>query len=162
MFSQILASAWLVCSPLLHTDTISYGQGRVQHHLLPFTNNSNYCDVKLAFKQTESRFTFKPIYHWFVASFDSFIFTSSHHLLLHGGMCSDCTTVPDAVCQKSGGTCRRAKLFKAHLTASCYEVSQKKHVVLLDEWVQILIFKLHLKKDNNTMSRMCPQLHYCF
>ncbi|TNN66234.1 hypothetical protein EYF80_023573 [Liparis tanakae] len=38
-----------------------------------------------------------------------------HHLVLHGRMCSDCAAVPDAMCQQSNGTCRRAK----HLSASC-------------------------------------------
>lgn len=46
-------------------------------------------------------------------------FTSSHHLLLHGRMCSHCAAEANAMCQKSSGTCRRAKLCKVHLTASC-------------------------------------------
>lgn len=46
-------------------------------------------------------------------------FTSSHHLVLHGRMCSDCAAVPDAMCQQSNGTCRRAK----HLLASCDKVT---------------------------------------
>lgn len=66
-------------------------------------------------------------------------FTSSHHLLLHSRVCCDCAAVPDAMCQKSSGTCRRAKLFKAHLTASCYKVTLKKYVLLLVS-VQVLIF----------------------
>lgn len=33
-------------------------------------------------------------------------------------MCGDCTSVSDAMCQKSSGTWRGAELFKVHVTAS--------------------------------------------
>lgn len=70
--------------------------------------------------------------------FYSLLVTSSHHLLLHGRMCSDCTAISDTMRQQSSGTCRRAKLFKSHFTASSYKVSPS--VILL---CQINIYHLY-------------------
>lgn len=50
-------------------------------------------------------------------------FTSSHHLVLHCRMCRHCTAISNTMCQKSSGTCRRAKLFKSCFTISSYKVS---------------------------------------
>lgn len=65
-----------------------------------------------------SSFIFQRYFHLFVKDvFCCCVFTSSHHFLLHGRMCGDCAAEPDAMCQKSRGTCRGAKVFQLHLTA---------------------------------------------
>lgn len=77
--------------------------------------------------------------------FRSLLLTSSHHLLLHSRMCSDCAAISDTMCQQSSGTCTRAKLFKSHFTASSYIVSPRV--------IRLCQIKMYLSKRKSRISK---------
>lgn len=83
--------------------------------------------------------------------FCSLSFTSSHHLLLHTRMCSDCAAISDTMRQQSSGTCTRAKLFRSHFTASSYKVSPRV--------IQLCQIKIYLNKRKSRISKKLNHLY---